>query len=170
MAGSALILTGGMHWNGWGTTPRRLGVGYLTIYDKKTFEYPGQAYGVMSWWDYGHMIMYLAKRIPNANPFQQGVAGPDGAAAYFIATSEDTANAILDHDGTRYIVTDFQMDSGKFPAMATWYNASLAADPYMKTLFIPSQSNPDQLESHVLNMPEVLPDHWSPGSTISTGR
>ena len=77
------------------------GVNYFTIYDQKTFQYPSTAYGIMSWWDYGHMITYIAKRIPNANPFQQGVTGSDGAAAYFMATSEDTANAILDADGSR---------------------------------------------------------------------
>ena len=47
------------------------GVNYTTIYNPQTFQYPPEAYGVMSWWDYGHMITYIAKRIPNANPFQQ---------------------------------------------------------------------------------------------------
>ena len=51
------------------------GVDYYKIYNRDTFSYPAQAYGVMSWWDYGHMITYIAKRIPNANPFQSGVAG-----------------------------------------------------------------------------------------------
>jgi dolichyl-diphosphooligosaccharide--protein glycosyltransferase len=127
------------------------GVDYLAISDPKTFEYPGQSYGVMSWWDYGHMITYIAKRIPNANPFQQGVAGPDGAAAYFITTSEDAANDILDHDGTRYVVTDILMDASKFPAMATWYNSSLAVDPYMKYMFIPGSDDPNRLEPRFLN-------------------
>ncbi len=52
------------------------GVNYFTIYDRKTFSYPPQAYGVMSWWDYGHMITYIAQRIPNANPFQSGSPDP----------------------------------------------------------------------------------------------
>jgi dolichyl-diphosphooligosaccharide--protein glycosyltransferase len=51
---------------------------------------------IMSWWDYGHLITYIAKRIPNANPFQQGVIGPVGSANYFISTSEDEANKVLD--------------------------------------------------------------------------
>ena len=37
----------------------------------------------MSWWDYGHLITYIAKRIPNANPFQAGVAGPNGVGSVF---------------------------------------------------------------------------------------
>ena len=51
------------------------GVDYYTIYPKDTFHYPNESYGVMSWWDYGHLITTIGKRIPNANPFQQGVAG-----------------------------------------------------------------------------------------------
>jgi len=126
------------------------GVPYLGRYDQKTFEYPAQSYGVMSWWDYGHMITYIAKRIPNANPFQQGVAGQNGSAAFFVATSEDTADAILDNDGTRYVVTDILMDNGKFPAMATWYNSSLAAEPYMKTMLIPRQDTTGRYDSGLL--------------------
>ena len=100
------------------------GVDYYTIYNKDTFTYPNSSYGVMSWWDYGHMITYIAKRIPNANPFQAGVSGPDGAAAFFMATNESTADTILDHDGTRYVITDIEMDTGKFWAMATWFNST----------------------------------------------
>jgi dolichyl-phosphooligosaccharide-protein glycotransferase len=127
------------------------GVGYFTMYNKDTFTYPAGSYGVMSWWDYGHLITYIAKRIPNANPFQQGVSGPDGAAAYFMSTSEDKANSILEHDGTRYIITDIEMDDGKFWAMATWDNASLATDPYQTTFLYPSKSNPDGYEQARLN-------------------
>jgi dolichyl-phosphooligosaccharide-protein glycotransferase len=125
------------------------GVDYLTIHDPKTFRYPGQSYGVMSWWDYGHMITYIAKRIPNANPFQQGVAGPDGAAAYFIATREDTANQVLDHVGTRYVVTDFAMAdivTGKFHAMATWYNSSASTAPFLAQYYIQNPNTAGRYE------------------------
>lgn len=122
------------------------GVNYLTIYDPVTFRYPPQAYGVMSWWDYGHMITYIAKRIPNANPFQQGVAGPDGSAAFFISTSEDLANTVLDHDGTRYIITDIEMDTGKFYAMTTWYNATASIGPYQTILLTTLRDDPNALQ------------------------
>lgn len=130
------------------------GVEYLKIYDQKSFRYPETAYGVMSWWDYGHLITYIAKRIPNANPFQQGVAGPDGAAAFFMSTSEDTADAILDRIGTRYIVTDIEMDTGKFWAMSTWYNASLATDPYQMVMIVQNKDAPSGYELARLNKQE----------------
>ena len=133
-----------MEWMG-NNTPET-GVNYFTIYDQKTFKYPASSYGVMSWWDYGHLITYIGKRIPNANPFQQGVAGPDGAAAYFMSTDEDKANAILDHDGTRYVVTDIEMDTGKFWAMSTWDNATLATDPYQMTMLVQSKDNPNSYD------------------------
>ena len=127
------------------------GVNYFTIYDKNSFTYPNSSYGVMSWWDYGHMITYIAQRIPNANPFQAGVTGPDGAAAYFMATNESTANTILDHDGTRYVITDIEMDTGKFYAMAVWFNTTAAATPYQMTALVPDQTNPGSYQSKLLN-------------------
>ncbi len=130
------------------------GVDYFTIYEQKSFKYPAGSYGVMSWWDYGHLITYIAKRIPNANPFQQGVAGSEGAAAYFMSTDETEANAILDRVGTRYVVTDIEMDTGKFWAMSTWDNATLATAPYQMTLLLPSQNNPDSYDTARMNKQE----------------
>jgi len=127
------------------------GVNYYTIYNPKTFQYPSESYGVMSWWDYGHMITYIAKRIPNANPFQQGVAGGNGSAAYFVSTSEDTANTILDNEGTRYVITDIEMDTGKFWAMATWDNSTLGSSPYQITFLTPGKDDPNSLQPVMLN-------------------
>jgi dolichyl-phosphooligosaccharide-protein glycotransferase len=132
------------------------GVDYFKIYDQKSFTYPAGAYGVMSWWDYGHLITYIAKRIPNANPFQQGVAGPEGAAAFFMSTTENDANAVLDRIGTRYIVTDIEMDTGKFWAMSTWYNTTLATDPYQAILLIQNKDNPKSYDPARLNKQEYF--------------
>ncbi|HVP93939.1 MAG TPA: oligosaccharyl transferase, archaeosortase A system-associated, partial [Methanoregulaceae archaeon] len=144
--------SGGLRMNGdwresleWmGTHTPDTGVDYYKIYDASTFKYPPQAYGVMSWWDYGHLITYIAKRIPNANPFQAGVAGPNGAAAYFMSQSEPVANQVLKNDGTRYVVTDIEMDTAKFWAMATWYNTSIGVYPYQRTYLIPDPNNAGQ--------------------------
>ena len=138
-----------LDWMG-NNTPET-GVNYTTIYNPQTFQYPPEAYGVMSWWDYGHMITYIAKRIPNANPFQAGVVGPTGSANYFMSISEDEGNQVLDRAKTRYIITDIEMDTGKFWAMATWYNASVAASPYQMTLLTPANNNLNSYESVLLN-------------------
>jgi dolichyl-phosphooligosaccharide-protein glycotransferase len=110
------------------------GVDYYGIYDKETFTYPPESYGVMSWWDYGHYITFVSKRIPNANPFQHGVAGPNGAAAFFLQENEADADTIMDNVGTRYIITDIEMDTGKFWAMATWYDPDVGGAPYMNKI------------------------------------
>ncbi|MDA0524846.1 oligosaccharyl transferase, archaeosortase A system-associated [Methanococcoides alaskense] len=102
----------------------------------ESYQYPDAAYGVMSWWDYGHWIEVIGHRIPNANPFQQGVGGRrnsmeeenrPGASTFFTAQSEEEATAVLEaihpdpeKAGARYIVSDVEMATGKFYAMAAW--------------------------------------------------
>jgi dolichyl-diphosphooligosaccharide--protein glycosyltransferase len=126
------------------------GLDYYKIYDQSTFKYPESAYGVMSWWDYGHLITYIGKRIPNANPFQAGVAGPNGSAAYFMNTDEEISNKIADNIDIKYVVTDVEMDTGKFWAMSTWFNESVAGMPYQPVYLVeqtPGNPQPAQLLS-----------------------
>jgi dolichyl-diphosphooligosaccharide--protein glycosyltransferase len=102
------------------------GVDYYAIYEKplegETYQYPESAYGIMSWWDYGHWITYIGHRIPNANPFQSGIGGGDipGAASYFTSQSEEEANPIADVLGSRYIISNGRMAYTIFMAMAAW--------------------------------------------------
>jgi dolichyl-diphosphooligosaccharide--protein glycosyltransferase len=110
-------------------TPRELG---------KPYSYPDGAYGVMSWWDYGHWITAIAHRIPNANPFQQGIGGPQqgnkpGAAPFFTAQSEEEADRIADALGVRYVISDVEMATGKFYAIATWAEGD--ASSYYTSVF-----------------------------------
>ncbi|MFC5279643.1 oligosaccharyl transferase, archaeosortase A system-associated [Halorubrum rubrum] len=90
------------------------------------FDYPEGAYGVQSWWDYGHWITTRAERIPNANPFQQNAAE---AANYLLAPSEDAAREVLasqseEGEHTRYVMVDREMASpnSKFGAPVTFYD------------------------------------------------
>ncbi|MDD1673805.1 MAG: oligosaccharyl transferase, archaeosortase A system-associated, partial [Methanomicrobiales archaeon] len=118
------------------------GIDYYTIYNQNTFQYPPQSYGVMSWWDYGHWITFFGHRIPHANPFQEGVVGVNGSASFFISPTEIQTTTIADNLGTKYVITDFEMDTGKFWAMATWYNETLGAAPYSDVFLITSPENP----------------------------
>jgi len=83
------------------------------------YQYPASAYGVMSWWDYGHWITYIAHRIPNSNPHQVGARQ---GARYFISQDETSANDILDNLGSRYVILDhaMAMAMAKFYAMTIW--------------------------------------------------
>jgi oligosaccharyl transferase (archaeosortase A-associated) len=137
-----------LEWMG-NNTPNP-GVDYYTIYDQDTFHYPPQSYGVMSWWDYGHWITYFAMRIPHANPFQQGVAGVNGSASFFISPTEEQTVKIANNLGTKYVVTDIEMDVGKFWAMATWYNSTLGASPYSDVFLVTSPENPTSYEAATL--------------------
>ncbi len=104
---------------------------YYALYDKpqagEAYDYPESAYGVMSWWDYGHWITRIAHRIPNANPHQMGIGGRTangsiipGASPYMIAPNESQANWIMDELRSRYVVIDIETDVSKFHTMATW--------------------------------------------------
>jgi len=111
------------------------GVDYYAMYDspkaRDTFEYPPEAYGVLSWWDYGHWITFVSKRIPHANPFQRGATT---SAHFFIETDADLASAQLDELGIRYVITDIEMTTGKFWAMTTWYDPVNATAPFQKRM------------------------------------
>jgi len=109
------------------------GLDYYAIYEKpknSTYTYPETAYGVMSWWDYGHVITYYGRRIPNANPFQAGIGGgPDhapGASTFLIAPTEEKANEILDKLGTngkpgaRYVASNAYMAYAILTVFAEW--------------------------------------------------
>ncbi len=105
---------------------------FYADYDKPAnggnYTYPPTAYGVMSWWDYGHWITEIGHRIPNANPFQ---AGAEAAGKFFIAQDEETGKKMLDKLGSRYIIIDLEtaipyrasgdtFQRGKYYAMAVW--------------------------------------------------
>jgi len=100
------------------------GVTYLGPYESGNWTYPSGSYSILSWWDYGHWITFLSKRIPVANPFQDNVGA---SSFYFFAESEETANQMADKLDARYIITDWKMADSKFPAMVTWYQSSSSA-------------------------------------------
>jgi oligosaccharyl transferase (archaeosortase A-associated) len=92
------------------------------------YPYPESAYGVMSWWDYGHWITYIAHRIPNSNPFQYGATE---AGKFFTCQNETEANDMLDELGSKYVIIDYEMATGKFYAMVTF----AGADPFSETYY-----------------------------------
>lgn len=108
---------------------------YYQPYPRRSdFEYPETAYGVMSWWDYGHFIMQISRRIPNANPGQVGAVQ---AARFFTATDEASASEIADNLRSRYVVIDYMMATSKFYAMVEWAGRSL--DEYYGVYYQTSQ-------------------------------
>ncbi len=93
------------------------------------YPYPFKTYGIISWWDYGHWIEAIAHRMPIANPFQQGIGNKynnvPGAAPFFTAFNESYANEIAKKLNVKYVISDVEMATGKFYAMAVWAEGSL---------------------------------------------
>jgi dolichyl-diphosphooligosaccharide--protein glycosyltransferase len=113
---------------------------YYALYPPQDeFKYPDTAYGVMSWWDYGYFIMQIGHRIPNANP---GQAGAVQAGQFFTALNESAANAVADKEGTKYVMIDYQMVTGKFYAMAEW--AGESEDEFYGVYYVPTSSSGGQ--------------------------
>lgn len=110
------------------------GLDYYGTYERpesgKPYPYPDTAYGVMSWWDYGHVITYWAHRIPNSNPFQSGIGGTSshvaGASTFLIAPTEEEANTVLEKlgvngkSGAKYVVSSAYMAYAIQPVFAEW--------------------------------------------------
>jgi dolichyl-diphosphooligosaccharide--protein glycosyltransferase len=100
---------------------------YYELYEPpplgENYKYPESAYGIMAWWDYGHLITRISHRIPVSNPFQQGAAP---AAQFFTAQDETTANKIMDDLGARYVIVDHETTGAmKFPTIITWAEKNL---------------------------------------------
>jgi dolichyl-diphosphooligosaccharide--protein glycosyltransferase len=112
------------------------GMEIYKIYERpptgQKYDYPEEAYGIMSWWDFGHLIETIGHRMPNANPFQQGIgnltAGVPGSSPFFLSQSEAEAEDVLSgidenrslYQNTKYVMIDYDMATGKFYAMTAW--------------------------------------------------
>jgi oligosaccharyl transferase (archaeosortase A-associated) len=83
------------------------------------YVYPGTAYGVMAWWDYGYWITRIGRRIPFSNP---GTAGTKGESKFFLAQDEAAAGQAIKDLNIKYIIVDKEIASydGKFHALPTW--------------------------------------------------
>ncbi|WP_254769061.1 oligosaccharyl transferase, archaeosortase A system-associated [Salinilacihabitans rarus] len=106
------------------------------------YDYPEGTYGVLSWWDYGHLITVQGERIPHSNPFQQNARS---SSAYLTAESEERGELILDaiaagasvseqsneelsgivegnesDEEIRYVMIDYATAGGKFGAITQW--------------------------------------------------
>ena len=73
------------------------------------FSYPPSVYSIMNWWDEGHWINYVARRIPVSNPHQMGA---EVAARFYLSQNEAEAGAIMESVTARYVVAD--------PLLLTW--------------------------------------------------
>jgi len=75
------------------------------------------SYSVLSWWDYGYWITYVAHRVPTCNP---GSTNRDIPAVFLTTTNIDNSIKVLQSAKSRYIVIDYQTATGKFTAMPTY--------------------------------------------------
>jgi oligosaccharyl transferase (archaeosortase A-associated) len=91
---------------------------YYNLYDS-SFKFPGTAYGVTAWWDYGYWISRTARRIPSANPSQD--AGPIiNVANLFLSENTSASNKIVEQLKSSYIIEDYALITSKLWAVVDW--------------------------------------------------
>ncbi|MDO8677098.1 MAG: STT3 domain-containing protein [Acidobacteriota bacterium] len=87
---------------------------------------PAASYTVMNWWDQGYWIVQAGHRVPVSNPTQ--VRAPN-AAAFYTATDEAAALAMLSAERARYVLVDWELPfrqagagalGGRFQNLADW--------------------------------------------------
>jgi len=89
------------------------------------FDYPDTAYGVTAWWDYGYWITRVAHRLPSNNPGAGATGGTPEVARLLVSQDEAAAAQVMADLGSRYLVTDYQIVTGKFHAPVTLSGQSL---------------------------------------------
>lgn len=171
---------------------------YYSIYEKpprgELYPYSENDYGVMSWWDYGHIITYRAHRIPNANPFQAGIGGGaeqrPGASTFLIAPAEEEANDVLDKlgingkPGARYVISNAYMAYSILTVFAEWAEMNYGYYTQVQTnsglQVVPSQKYYDTMVAklHIFDtnglknyrlVHESTPNPYTRGGNVETG-
>ncbi len=121
-------------------------IAYFTQYNQSGYTPPPQSYGVMAVWDAGHWITFFAHRPAITNPFQDNLAGPRGAAAFFLEENEENATGILKLYRGRYVITDSAMAVDRFTNLVPWRSGSTDISRYIKWFLLPAAGDPLRLE------------------------
>ena len=101
-----------------------------------SYVYPPSAYRVLCWWNAGHWITALSRRIPVSNGFQRGAKL---VAAFYLATDQAEALEIANAGGARYVLVEAPMlaslsaTPGMMTQIAPWAERSL--DEYYQRLY-----------------------------------
>jgi dolichyl-diphosphooligosaccharide--protein glycosyltransferase len=113
-----------------------------------TFSYPPSAYGIMNWWDYGHWISAIGRRIPVGNGMQSGAVE---AAHFFTATDPVWASDMLRRAGARYVIADPSLplntaanlnpSNARFLTMMVWAGLDVDDHTFTEAVLNPSGEN-----------------------------
>jgi dolichyl-diphosphooligosaccharide--protein glycosyltransferase len=122
------------------------GVDYFGEYPSSGYVYPDGSYGILATWDAGHWITFFAHRIPITNPFQDNLAGSNGADAFFLEQNESQADAILEGLGGRYVIVDSTLAVDKFTNLIPWASDSTDISPYITWFMVPEPGNTKNLD------------------------
>ncbi|HQJ28129.1 MAG TPA: STT3 domain-containing protein [Methanotrichaceae archaeon] len=89
------------------------------------FDHPNSTpeYGVVSAWDYGNWILYMAKRPVVANNFQVGV---QDSTRLLLAEKESEWSSLMDKRKARYVATDWDIIYKKLGSLCQWVGEDIS--------------------------------------------
>ena len=123
---------------------------YYRLYDPPgqgvAYSYPEASYSVAAWWDYGHWITRVARRMAIANPFQQGA---DWAGRFLLSDDQAAIGEMADALRVKYVVVDSDTTLAKFHGLATF--AGKSSDDYYDVYY---QRVGNTLQARLLFYPE----------------
>ena len=80
-------------------------------------------YTILSWWDYGHWIIEISRRVPLTSPAWQVL--PEGPECQFLLGKLPDSKKYLKDLRVKYIIVDEDMVYGKFYAIAERYSPGI---------------------------------------------
>lgn len=113
------------------------------------YAYPESVYSVLCWWDLGHPVNAVARRIPSSNGFQTG--GHD-SARFYVSTTEAEAISVADRLRARYVLLEPTLPvwshrsitptSGKFHAFPLWTEGEKERQDYLEVVLREGSDEP----------------------------
>jgi dolichyl-diphosphooligosaccharide--protein glycosyltransferase len=123
---------------------------YPTVRPTDDYDYPPGTYGVVAWWDSGHYLTTLGRRIPVANPFQDG---REAAADFFLERSETAATdrVTWGDERARYVVVEWSLavpSLGRYASPIQFTNATDRLADLVRPVYL-SRSHDRQFAGYV---------------------
>lgn len=127
----------------------------------KYYDYPNSSYSIMNIFPYGHLVTYIAQRIPITNGFLH-ILSLNPSEQFFLAQEEKTANEIINNFNVKYvIIDDYSINAVKYMAKR-WktenqYFREVKIQKQKQIIYLPKYFNLIPIRLYLYNGNEYYP-------------